>query len=374
MHPSLRVALDAREASDPVFGRGTGVGRYVYNLLVHLPPADRTVRYTAFVARPARLQLDAGIAEVRLPGFFGAAHWALPWAARKLAVQLIHGTANTIPLVLAGMPAVVTLHDLAIYRHPDFFPQRQTLSTRVLVPRSLRRAAAIICPSQHTADDAAALFDIARERLKVIPHGFNGAFGRPVPPPALAAVRTRYRVPERYVLFNGTLQPRKNLETALFAVAEARRRDPVALVVVGARGWRDQPALDRIQSLGLQDAVHLLGYVPVQDLPALYTQAQAFLFPSLYEGFGLPVLEAMACGTPVIASNRTSIPEVAGPAALLVDPADREGWAAALIAVLQDGELRARLASAGRARSLQFSWEECARAHLAVYREVASTS
>ncbi len=371
---TLRVALDAREMSDPVHGTGTGVGRYVSNLLRWLPLVDPGARFTAFAGPGARAEpaiAGNGLALRSLPGLPAAAHWILPLAARRAGAQLLHGMANTLPLLTLGLPGVVTLHDLAIYRHPHFFPGGQAVSTRWLVPRALRSAARVICPSRYTADDAAALFDVPRARLRVIAHGVEDVFGVSLPAPVLEAARRRYRLPDHYVLFVGTLQPRKNLEAALHAVAAARQQVETNLVVVGSRGWRDHTALELLPRLGLREAVRLLGYVPVSDLPAVYAQAQAFLFPSLYEGFGLPVLEAMACGTPVIASNRTSVPEVAGDAALLLDPLDFAAWGSALTRVLRDPELRARLVAAGRSRFPQFSWEQAAVAHARVYREVA---
>jgi glycosyltransferase involved in cell wall biosynthesis len=370
----LRVALDAREISDPVHGSGTGVGRYVYNLLRQLPLVEPDARFTAFAGPGTRTTLAAGgngFALRSLPGLPAAAHWVLPLAARREGAQVLHGMANTLPLLTLGVPGVVTLHDLAIYRHPDFFPGGQAFSTRVLVPRTMGSAACVICPSEYTAEEAVSLFRVPRSRLRVIAHGVEDLFCDPPVPSVLEAARRRYRLPDRYVLFVGTLQPRKNLETALHALAGARRRVDIRLVVAGARGWHDQPALDLIPRLGLSDAVQLLGYVPVTDLPALYAQARAFLFPSLYEGFGLPVLEAMASGTPVIASNRTSVPEVAGDAALLLDPMDVAAWADALIRVLQDPVLRTRLVAAGRSRYRQFSWERAAVDHARAYRDVA---
>jgi glycosyltransferase involved in cell wall biosynthesis len=368
----LHAALDGREASHPVHGTGTGVGRYVYNLLAALPAAAGDLRYTVF-GEPGQVTPAAvgQMAWVRLPPYPGSAHWALPLLARRLAAQVLHGTANTLPLLRASMPAVVTLHDLAIYRHPEFFPGRQAFSTRVLIPRTLRRAARVICPSAYTAQDAQSLFGVPPERLRIIPHGVEEFFRRPPAPAALQAARDRYRLPARYVLFVGTLQPRKNLEMALKAVAAARRQANVSLVVAGGRGWRDEAALELIRTLKLEDGVRLLGYVPVSDLPALYRQAEVFLFPSRYEGFGLPVLEAMACGAPVIASSETSLPEVAGDAALLVPPSDEAGWVRALEQVLHDPATRARLVTGGAARARQYSWARSAAAHVAVYREAA---
>jgi len=370
----LHVALDAREASDPVRGAGTGVGRYVDGLLRHLPAADPSIHYTAFVrahAGPAAPVEGGRLRNLRLPPYPAAAHWALPAAARLRGANLLHGLANTLPLIRLALPGVLTVHDLAIYRHPEFFPGGQALSTRVLVPAALRRAVRIICPSQYTADEVIAHFRIPPERLRVIPHGVDSVFAESPAAATLEAARTRYGLPPRYALFVGTLQPRKNLEVALRALASVRRHAPVELVVAGGRGWGDEPALRLISTLDLRDAVRLLGFVPVRDLPALYAQAEALLFPSRYEGFGLPVLEAMASGIPVLAADRTSLPEVAGEAALLLDPEDVPAWTRALLSVLEDGTLRTRLIAAGRERSRAFSWQASAAAHVDVYRSAA---
>jgi len=186
----------------------------------------------------------------------------------------------------------------------------------------------------------------------------------------IEGVKARYHIRGEYVLYVGTLQPRKNLGRLLEAVAllrkEARRGEAPSLIIAGRKGWLYDPVFQQVERLGLEGEVVFPGYVPQEDLPALLSGARLFVFPSLYEGFGLPVLEAMACGTPVVCSNVSSLPEVAGDAALLVDPLDVEGMAEAMNRLLQDEGLRAELVERGYRQVRRFSWERCARATLAV--------
>ena len=207
------------------------------------------------------------------------------------------------------------------------------------------------------------------------PHGCEARFNPARDAASIDAAAARYGLPKRYVLAVGTLEPRKNLTTLLRAFARLREGsavDPaVGLVIAGARGWLDDPIFEAVQSLGLERAVNFPGFVDDDDLPALYQGAELFVFPSLHEGFGLPLLEAMACGVPVVASNASALPEVAGGAALLVDPHDAEALAQAIARVLGDEALRARLRDAGVARAAQFSWQTAARRTLDAYASLA---
>ena len=295
-----------------------------------------------------------------------------PLRMRRDRAQLIHGPANSLPLLFVGLPGVVTIHDLAIYAHPEWFPGDQWFATKVVVPRSVHQARMIICPSEATKAATMRLFGVEAARCRVIPHGVETEFALPASPSVRAEVQTRYALPDRYVLQVGTVQPRKNYITTLRALARIPAPERVPLIVVGGFGWKYGPVVDAVRDLELTGSVRFVGYAGMPDLPALYQMAQAVLFPSLDEGFGLPVLEAFAAGTPVIASNAGAIPEVAGNAALLTAPEDDEALAVNLRRLLGDRELRDRQVAAGRARAATYTWSASAAAHRAVYESVIS--
>ena len=236
-----------------------------------------------------------------------------------------------LPLRSVGCPSVLTIHDLAIYIRPQWFPSGQPLSTRLVVPRSIERATRLIADSRNTAADIAELFDRRPEEITVVHLGVSADF-HPLPVDELEPVRRRLELPERFILFVGSIEPRKNLPTLLDAWAAVPDRPD--LVIAGAWGWKYEPIREHIDRLG--SGIQMLGPVDPGDLPALYNLAIALAHPALYEGFGLTPLESMACGTPVVSSNAASLPEVVGDAALLVDPADVEGWTAALDRALHD--------------------------------------
>jgi glycosyltransferase involved in cell wall biosynthesis len=347
------VALDTRALR----GDGaTGVGRYIQALTHRFKERDD-------------LQL---ISDPALGPRFLGPQLLTPLAIRAAGAQLIHGPANALPLLHLGLPGVVTIHDLAIYDHPEWFPAGQWFATRVIVPRSIRGARMIICPSTATRDALVRLFAVPAARCRIIPHGVETEFALPVSPAVRDAVKTRYGLPERYLLQVGTIEPRKNYVTTLRALARLEPDERIPLVVVGGFGWKYDPVVDTVRQLDLTRWVRFVGYAPLPDLPALYQMAQAVTFPSLDEGFGLPVLEACAAGTPVIASSAGAIPEVAGEAALLVEPEDEMALAENLRRILRDRALRERQIAAGRVRAELFTWSASAAAHREVYASVAA--
>src|ERR1700694_824690 len=348
----LRVALDARALTDDA----TGVGRYIGALIAAFRESH------GVDLKPYR---DPGL---RLVG----PQLELPLRMRRGGAQLIHGPAHSLPLLHPGLPGVVTIHDLAIYDHPEWFPSGQWFATRVVVPQSARRARMIICPSEATKRAAVRLFGVEAERCRVIPHGVETEFALPVSPSLKADVRARYALPDRYLLQLGTVQPRKNYVTSLRALARIPVGQRLPLIVAGGFGWKVDAVVDAVRELDLRDWVRFVGYAGMPDLPALYQMAHAVLFPSLDEGFGLPLLEAFAAGTPVVASNAGAIPEVAGDAALLSAPEDAEALAANLLRVLTDRSLRDRQVAAGRARAALYTWSASAAAHRDVYESVIS--
>jgi glycosyltransferase involved in cell wall biosynthesis len=292
-------------------------------------------------------------------------HLLWPRQIRALRPSAYFGAAGVLPLAPLRLPAVLTAHDMAIYRRPDWFPGGQAASVRFIVPRSMRGADAIVAVSQNTAADVAELFGVGPERLHVVPEGVAQRY-RPLEEPDLREVRRRYELPERFVLFVSTIEPRKNLETLLTAWSRLHDRPP--LVVAGGWGWRNETAKRLVERAGRE--VRLLGPVDPEALPGLYNCATCLAHPAWYEGFGLTPLEALACGTPVVASSASSIPEVVGEAGLLVDPGDVEGWTAALARLLGDLALQRELSERGIQRAREFTWSRAAASTWQVFDSV----
>ncbi len=298
-------------------------------------------------------------------------HLLMPLRARLARAEVFHGPAHSLPLTRLGIPSVVTINDLAIYDHPEWFPDRQWLSTRVLVPRSVRSARIVVCPSQATRRSLLERFRMPPDRCRVISLGVDPAFAASAPPSERARLRQSFRLPERFILQVGTVSPRKNVVGTLRALAAIPATERVPLVVAGEFGWKFDPVLRAVHDLDLTDWVRFLGYVRPRDLPTLYQLASLFVFPSLDEGFGLPILEAFAAGTPVVAADAGSIPEVAGDAAWLVPVDDTGAFASAMHTLLTDGDRGARLVERGRRRAAGFTWRATAQAYLRIYREAA---
>lgn len=291
-----------------------------------------------------------------------ADHVAVPRLLKRLAPDVYHNTKNALAWRKLPCPAVVTLHDLAYHHFPEtfgFFSRRYLKFHHEL---AARRADRIICVSNHARRDVIDTLGVLPSRVAVAHHGVAPAFFKP-------AGRLPFNIEEPYVLSVGTIQARKNLDVLVRACARLRttRQKPFTLVVAGRRGWKTQ-SYDEACRL---TAVKELGFVRDQDLPSLYANAAVFVQPSSYEGFGLTVLEAMACGTPVIAADAGSLPEVVGDAALLVPPRDEEALAKAIEQALDHLGLVGELSAAGHDRAAEFSWKTSAERHVEVYRALA---
>jgi glycosyltransferase involved in cell wall biosynthesis len=365
----MRIAIDARLWAEP----RSGIGRYTRSLTEHLlrvAPEERWILYVDRAPGPS-----APGAEIRCLPWTRRLLWSLWHARRDLRrrpVDVFHGVTGFELPARGPWALVTTVHDLVPLRLPGLVPPRHRWAVRCLLGGALRRANRIIAVSETTRGEILARYRLPPARVVVVPEAAAAHFVPPAPA-ALAAVRARYGLGRPYILFVGFLEPKKNLSVLLEAVARLHRRGawgPTDLVVAGAPGWGPDPAA-RVRALGLDDAVRFVGPVSDTDLPALYGGALAFAFPSLWEGFGLPVLEAMAAGAPVVASDRGALPEVTAGAALLAEPAP-EPLAEALGRVLGDPALRERLRAAGLARAAAFSWERTARETLAVYRTAAA--
>ncbi len=375
----MRVCLNLSPA---VQGRA-GLGRYTGSLLRALLAAEPQGDYAVFYNRSREGAPPAPFE--RLPRYtspLGDKPWRLRAAltyfgAPRLdgwfpGVGLFHATDHLLPR-FRQVRTVFTLHDLIPLLLPDYHLPLNRWFLRLMLPRFLAAADAIVAVSESTRQDAVRLLGVPAEKIAVIPEGVEPHF-RPVADSGRRAeARARYGLPERFILIVCTIEPRKNHGLLLDAYRRLLETHPdVGLVVAGKKGWLYQSFFDRLEASGLSERVVVAGHVPEADLPVLLSLATVFAFPSLYEGMGLPPLEAMACGTPVVVSNTSSLPEAVGAAGILLPPDDARAWAEALARLMDDEGLRAEYAVRGRTRAAGFTWETAARATLGVYRRVAA--
>jgi glycosyltransferase involved in cell wall biosynthesis len=288
------------------------------------------------------------------------------------SVDIFHSPDFVLPPVRRAR-TMLTVHDLSFMRYPECADAHLRAYLNKVVPRSVRRADLVLADSQHTKDDLAELLDVDADRIEVIYPGVEERF-RPIGDKAtLEEVRKRYSLPPRFVLGLGTLQPRKNFTRLIEAYSLLITHYPfLQLVIVGGKGWLYEEIFAAVEELGLEEKVIFAGFVADGDLPALYNLADLFVFPSLYEGFGLPPLEAMACGTPVITSNASSLPEVVGEAGLMVEATDVKALAEAMKRVLEDDVLREGMIAKGLEQARQFTWQKAAAKLLNLYEAMSS--
>lgn len=305
-----------------------------------------------------------------LPGLLSLGQVQIAWYARRHNLVLVHDPTGAMPLFFTGCAKVATIHDVIPYVHPETSSRLDWLIYRFWLPLAVRRLDAVITDSQQSKADIVQYLPVSPEKVTVIPCAANKRY-RPMTIEEITPALARHGLDFPYILYVGSIAARKNLPRLLEAYAQLRQWSTQwRLVIVGARKWKSSPVYETVQRLNLAEYVHFTGYVEEEDLPALYNGADLVTFPSLYEGFGLPVLEAMACGTPVVTSNSSSLPEVAGDAALLVEPTDVAAIAAAMRQLLEDKTLALELRARGLARAAQFSWERTARETIAVYEKV----
>lgn len=367
---SFHVAINAHLLSGQAGYRSAGVHQYIYALLSHLGQTEDGLRYTVLLGEgeltntsltSLRSWWPTGKAPVRVV-------WeqcAQPWILRRIGADLVHGPVNVIPL-LSPCPTVTTIHDLSFVRFRYLLRPSRRLYQLVMTRLSAQHARRIITISAHTANEIVRLFHISRERIDVIHHGVDPSF-HPRPVEDIAAFRHRRELPDRFVLVVGTLEPRKN-HTKLVEAFSRIHDSGAKLVLVGGKGWLYQDLFAKVEILGLGERVIFAGYVPNNELPLWYNAATALAYPSLYEGFGMPILEAQACGTPVLTSNIPPMTEAAGDAALLISPTDVEALAAALQRLLTETSLQQELKERGLAHAKQFSWRHTAQETARVYR------
>lgn len=376
----MRIGIDCRTILNPKGGEGAGVGHYTYYLVKNILQVDKKNEYFLYFDWRVADTREFVQPNVRIKHFpfsqynkflpFAYSHMLITAYLMKEGLDVFHSPITSLPLTYLKKE-IITVHDLAIYKNPGWFPS-QIFSTKLLVPQSLRKANKIIAVSESTKDDLQEIFNIPAKKIKVIHEGVVVDKIK-VTNKRLDSL-DRFKLPPRYILFVGTLEPRKNLVTLLRAYRQATNSQPALqrypLVIAGAKGFKHEEVFDEIKELRIGKQVKYLGYVTHNQKMELMKGASCFVFPSSYEGFGLPVLEAMALGTPVITSNISSLPEVAGSAAILVNPEKEQEIAKAFHKLMGDQKLQAKLRQRGLSQAKRFSWERCARETIKAYESV----
>ncbi|MGH2538127.1 MAG: glycosyltransferase family 4 protein [Candidatus Promineifilaceae bacterium] len=368
-----RIGFDAT----PLLGQRSGVGYYTARLLGALIACRPDWEFLLYSNRPLG-ELEPSLARaIHMTGQMPFSRWLwmqlyLPRAVSSSRPDVCHYTNYLAPFARRS-PYVLSIHDASLYLFGRYHPWHRLATIRFLLPLLARRADAVITMSHSSRDDLARVLRLAPEKFSVIYEAAGEEFAPVADRRLLDEVRRRYELPGDYLLYVGTVEPRKNLRRVIRAYAAVRRDGhTLPLLLAGPWGWSMDGFARDIAGLGLEGSVRFLGYVPPADLPSLYSLATLFVFPSLYEGFGLPPLEAMACGAPVLTSRGSSLGEICGDAAWLVDPADQAAIEDGLRQLLADADLRAELAARGRARAACFSWRRAAEETAEVYGQVLS--
>ncbi len=371
-----RVGLNAHLLNLSGNYRSAGISWYIYHLLQHLE-ADQTFAFRVFSNDPrAREHFSLRVLSSRLPTQrpLWRILWeqaVLPLALRREQIDLLHALAFAGPRVIS-IPWIVTIYDLSFLRFPESFNRANRLYLQWAVRGAVKRARRIIAISESTKRDIVDIYGIPAERVTVIYCGKGAHFTPASNSAELAAWRAQRGLPEKMILHVGTVEPRKNTAMLIRAFARAKHTHaiPQRLVLVGARGWKYREVDAVIEQEGIADQVIFAGYVPQEELHWWYRAADVLAYPSLYEGFGLPPLEAMACGTPVITSNVSSLPEVVGAAALTIDPSDIGALTGALARVVTDRALADEMRARGLQQASKFDWARAAQETTRVYRQV----
>lgn len=391
----MKIAIDCSLVPGP---RG-GIGQYSYSLVHALSRIDTVNRYSLYLLFPAVnhiLHPEYKKAELPETANFKVIYKTIPVHFQLLRLLWFPGMPGSLrEYMLGGLDAdvvhshsycvprfrdrrkrlVVTVYDVSVLTHPECHTRANRAFCLRGIKDAVRYADSIIAISEHTKEDLMKYFDAPAELVTVTRLAAGPGYREVKAPEVLRAARDKYGLPENYILFVGSLEPRKNVRTLLKAYSSLpeRFKREFCLVIAGGRGWLNSDIPGVVKDLNISERVRFAGYIDKDDIAAVYSQAAVFAYPSLYEGFGLPILEAMSCGTPVVTSDASSMPEVAGDAAILVSPTDADGIAAALERVLESAEVREEMREKGLKRAAGFSWEKCAGETLDVYRKVVES-
>lgn len=388
----MRIGIDCRTILN-TNEEMTGISHYTYYLVKYLLSIDQENEYVLFFDNKFSQKeqfMGPKVKIVKLPFYQYKKYLPLAYSQMLISaffarekLDLLHAPANIIPLFYKG-PAVVTIHDLAIYKFPEFFPGnkiiKQSLATKILVPNTINKAKKIIAVSQNTKKDIIDIFGVPEEKIQVVYEGVI-SHGKNCPNQAdFATVSKYYGIKEKYLLFVGSLEPRKNIINLVkafknYKLTEGDKTTDLQLILIGGKGWKNDNIFKTIQEANQilstkekDEPIKYLGYLPLAEKLSLIAHALAFIFPSFYEGFGLPVLEAMSMSTPVITSNVSSLPEITGPnGALLINPYKESEIQEAISQIITDEGIREQLAIAGYQRAQSFTWQRCAEETLKVY-------
>lgn len=377
----MKIYIDGQ----PLIGNKTGIGYYTQNLVEsYLKTNLDVIIITNQILNKKRMETLAEnevshvnnklfpykvLRKLMLPTFFYKYPIDTNLKKEERENAVYHAT-NFITLPTKYAKQVITIHDLAFMKFPKVVDESIYKYMMKWVPYSISRADQIIADSIHTKRDILAFFDIPEDKVNVVYLAADNRFQKRSIED-IHFVKSKYKLPEKYILYVGTLEPKKNLVTLIEVYYQLKKRYAIEekLVIVGAKGWKFDSIFEKIQQLELQDDICFTGYIDDEDVPSIYSGASIFAFPSTYEGFGIPLLEAMQCEVPVVASNASCIPEVVGEAGLLFDPYDIDGWVEGMYNILTKEALRTELIHKGLQQASQFSWEKTAKETLAVYEK-----
>jgi glycosyltransferase involved in cell wall biosynthesis len=374
----MRIGLDGI----PLTALRTGVGHYTLELACALarvaPESSFEVVYPSNLP-PATTELDTSISlpanlEIKriLVGPLGRHWWStgLPRCVRSNGIDLFHGTNYDVP-PWRQCATVLTIHDLSLLIHPETHEKRRVRRSRLRLPLMARAANAVIVPTESVRGEVCERLGLSAEKVFAVPEAARECFA-PMELAATADVRRRLGIGDDFLLTVGTIEPRKNLQTLVSAfeeIAGGHSQITLQLVIAGSRGWLSEPLFDALKKSPIRNRIVLTEYLNDEELRALYSSCRAFVYPSIYEGFGLPPLEAMACGAPVITSRITALEETTGGAAILVEPRNVQELAGAIARLLDSNDLRSTLSALGRSRAAEFTWERTARLTIDVYEK-----
>lgn len=373
----MKIGIDARS----LFGTPTGVGRYVANVLDHLRLLDHENIYRIYTDRRERVlpftQQNFQHIPLTLPvaqNYFTWMHLRLPPELLRRPVDIVHFPFYTMPVIRNNYKAIITLHDITFEVHPEWYSWKGQVATRHFARYAAYHADAILTDSDSSKQDLLRYYHVAETNVTVVPLGVEARFAVIADYERQKAIRAKYHLTwPQTILYVGSIHTRRNVESLIRAFQQVYRTNhDVCLMLVGKREYPYLDVSRLIDEIGLRERIIWPGYVADDDLPMLYNVADVFVYPSSYEGFGLPPLEAMACGTPVITCNNTSLPEVVGDAAIFVDPLNIAEMADAMRLLLNDRSLRQNLSEKGIRRASAFSWKRTAQETLAVYQRLMS--
>jgi len=377
----MKIGIDCRNILNVPQGEKAGVGHYNYYLVKKLLQIDKKNQYVLFFDHRFPDPKEFRKKNTKILHFpwsqykkylpIGYSHYFVAKLIEKEKLDVFHAPANTLPLSYHGK-TVVTVHDLAIYRHPEWFPAKQNFAVKISVPKSILKANALIAVSESTKKDIVAHFKIPKNKIKVIYEGFEKE--KKISEKFTKKTKRKYKIGEHFVFCLSTLEPRKNMEKLIHTFDELaadnfKKYQDCQLIIAGAKGWRYAPIFKAIKNAKC-GRIRYLGYLTKQEKLSLLSSADCFCFPSLWEGFGLPVLEAMAMGTPVIVSKTSSLPEIVQKAGILINPLNTNSIKKGLVKFLKNKRNRKIYSKKSIKQARKFTWEKCARETLRVYKSL----